>query len=224
MNYRIIFTSLVAVIFLTAVPAWAAQNLGLNTFVKDTPAIAASVNENFTAMEQAVPVMWASIDQDPVALTFTSPTGSFGGVINSFSSIKVPEPGGILLINGSVFVNNDDAAPQVYTLNPLIDGVPKEGHSFQSLYYSQGQSSGPVGEGFTLSYTYATAVAATAYTVSQELRSGNRSMFTFNKNNMTVIFFPSLPGGASINNPGIPLGAIPFVGGLPECEVGDFCY
>ena len=100
MNYRLIFTTLVAVLFLAAGPAWAAQPLGLNSFTKNTPAIADSVNENFTALEKAVPVMWASIDKDPQSIS----PGAVAVTTNSLN-ISTPDPG-ILLINGSVFINH----------------------------------------------------------------------------------------------------------------------
>ncbi len=90
-----------------------------------------------------------------------------------------------------------------------------------SYFYAEKQSVAAP-QAFTLSYTYATAVAATILTVSQELKSRyGPATFTFNKNNLTVIFFPSLLGGAGINYPGIPAGAHTFSRII--CEEGDLC-
>jgi hypothetical protein len=148
--------------------------------------------------------MWASIDQDAAAVAFTIATP--GAVINTLPAIIVPDPG-ILLIQGSVFVNNDDPVPWSFGLNPLVDGLPPDNHSSMALF-SAGPQGAITAEGFTISYTYAVAVAAGTCDISQELAaSGGPARFTYNRNNLTVVFFPALPGGAPINTPAIPAGA-----------------
>jgi hypothetical protein len=204
MFFRILFLS-AAVALMAAGPALAADGLDLHDFTRDTPAYADSVNENFAEIEDAIPVMWASIDQDPAAVAFT--VANAGAVINDLPAIIVPDPG-ILLIQGSVFVNNDDPVPWSFTLNPLVDGLEPDNHSSMALF-SSGPDNTIIAEGFTLSYTYAVAVAATTYDVSQRLAaSGGPARFTYNRNNLTVIFFPALPGGAPINTPSLPAGAV----------------
>ena len=207
MNYRIIFISLLAVLFLTAGPAWAAQPLGLNSFVKDTPAIAADVNTNFNVLEKAIPVMWASIDQENFAIQWTSNTPV---VINALNSISVPNTG-ILLINGSVFVKNDSGVDSDIKLNLLIDGAPPgiPPPTFLSYFsaFLSGSSSSDPGKLFTLSYTYAADITAGPHNVSQTLTSElPPALFTYNKNNLTVIFFPDI-GGAPISPAGVPANA-----------------
>jgi len=202
MNYRLIFTTLVAVLFLAAGPAWAAQPLGLNSFTKNTPAIADSVNENFTALEKAVPVMWASIDKDPQSIS----PGAVAVTTNSLN-ISTPDPG-ILLINGSVFINHrNPTSPLFYYLQLFVDGTTVDGHNFLSSFVAGPDTSSgtDLSEGFTLSYTYAHAVATTgAHTISQVIKPKSPNSYIYNKNNLTVIFFPNLPGGAPISDPGIP--------------------
>ncbi|MFV2081423.1 MAG: hypothetical protein ACC669_06120 [bacterium] len=202
MNYRLILTIFAAVLLLAAGPAFAAQPLGLNSFQADTPAIADSVNDNFTTLEKAVPVMWANIDNDPNAVVFSVPTG--GSEINSLNNISIPDPG-ILLISGNAFVNSDTNAPTNFKLVPLVNGVPPDGHTFLASFGS-GVQGAVTAEAFTLSYTYAVAVAATVLDVSQGIEPDIPVRWTYNKNNLTVIFFPDI-GGAPITNPGIPAGA-----------------
>ncbi len=161
--------------------------------------------------------MWANIDNDPNAVVFASPTAS--AEVNSLGSIITPDSG-ILLINGSAFVNMDDAVPTNFRLSLFINGNPVDNHSFLASSGSSIQG-GITAEALTLSYTYATAVAATTLTVSQTLGAGIPSRFTYNKNNLTVIFFPTLLGGAGINFPGIPAGAHTYI--APVCEDGDLC-
>ncbi len=202
MNYRLIFTSILTVLFLAAGPAWAAQPLGLNSFTANTPAIADSVNFNFTTLEKAVPVMWASIDQDPLGIS----PASFAVTTNSLN-ISTPDPG-ILLINGSVFVNNRNLNQEFYYLQLFIDGTTANGHNFLSAFLA-GPDANPaaddIAEGFTLSYTYAYAVATTgAHTISQVIKPKAPTIYSYNKNNLTVIFFPDLKGGVPISDPGMP--------------------
>jgi hypothetical protein len=214
---RIIFACL-STVLIAAGPAMAADGLTLNDFSPNTPARADSVNENFAEIEDAIPVMWASIDQDPAAVAFT-PGPVPGAIINDLPGIIVPDPG-ILLISGSVFVNNDGPFSWPFTLNPLIDGLAPDGHTSQAFFVAAPDNA-IVAEGFTLSYTYAVAVAASTYDVTQELAiaGGGPSMFTYNRNNLTVVFFPSLPGGAPINTPPIPAGAVTLPIGQEDGDI-----
>ncbi len=199
-----IISIFITVTFAAAGPAMAADGLTLTSFKSGTPAYAASVNVNFGQLEQAIPVMWASVDQLDLAGSFAASVTNV--IINELQSIIVPDPG-ILVINGSVFINNDMPAPRAFTLNPLINGSPAGGHSFQALFEASPDGS-PGGEGFTLSYSYAAAVMATTYDVSQEIAIlGGAAPFTFNKNNLVVFFYPNLPGGMPIADPDNPPGA-----------------
>jgi len=215
---RIIFACL-STVLIAAGPAMAADGLTLNDFSPNTPARADSVNENFAEVEDAIPVIWASIDQDTNAVAFT--VTSVGGVINDIPGIIVPDPG-ILVISGSVFVNNDSTSGfgELFTLNPLVDGVPPDGHQSMA-YYGAAPDGTLAGEVFTLSYTYAVAVLASTYDVAQSLEAqvSGGAQFTYNRNNLIVTFFPSLPGGAPINVPVIPPGAIALP---PGQEDGDW--
>jgi hypothetical protein len=217
MLLRIIFACLLAVL-IAAGSAMAADGLNLHDFSSNTPARADSVNENFAEVEDAIPVIWASIDQDPAAVAFT-PGPVPGAIINDLPGIIVPDSG-ILLISGSVFVNNDDPTSWPFTLNPLIDGLAPDGHTSQAFFVAAPDNT-LVAEGFTLSYTYAVAVAATTYDVSQDLAiaGGGTSRFTYNRNNLTVVFFPSLPGGAPINTPAIPPGAVILPPGQEDGDI-----
>ncbi|UCF30152.1 MAG: hypothetical protein JSV26_08735 [bacterium] len=207
MKFRLIFASFAAVLALAAGETWAASGLTLHDFEGGKPAFADSVDENFSALERAVPVMWASIDQDNLSVQWTSSTPV---IINELVQIDVPDDG-ILLINGSVFVKNNIAAPpKDYLLNLLIDGLPPSSNPAQTFvsYFSASPDTtinlSEPGELFTLAYTYAVAVSAGPHDVSQTLASaGIGHNFIYNKNNLTVIFFPNLPLGIPIQNPGI---------------------
>ena len=216
MNYRILSISVILLLLATT-PAIAASGLNLVDFTPMTPARADSVDANFSELEDAIPVMWASIDQDTNAVAFTVAVS--GAMINDLPGIIVPDPG-ILVISGSIFVNNDDPTPWPFMLNPLINGSPPNGHTSQA-YFSAAPDNAIVAEGFTLSYTYAVAVAASTYDVTQELTiaGGGTSRFTYNRNNLTVVFFPSLPGGAPINTPPIPPGAVPLPPGQEDGDI-----
>lgn len=202
MNYRLIFTGLIAVLLLAAGQAWAASGLTLHDFTPNTAAHADSVDENFGEVEKAIPVMWASIDQDILSVIYTGPMPV---EINSLTNIVVPDDG-ILLISGSVFVYNQFNNPFDYKVNLLLDSTLPGGNQTFLSDFTAGPSAvatADPAERFTLMYTYAVAASAGTHDVSQAPETSAPGV-TYNKNNLTVVFFPNLPGGIPIQNPGLP--------------------
>lgn len=206
MRIKPIFCTGAAMLLLLSNSLWAAENVVPYTnFAAGNPARADSVNANFSALESATPVMWASIDQEPLGYTLTGVSAPIE--VNSVN-IDVPPPGGVLLIMGSAFVMNLAPLPIEYILNPLVGGIPPDGHSFLADFQRSPATSGPFK--FTLSYTYTVAITTGTHVISQELGplpGLGPANFVYNKNNLNVLFFPSLPGGAPISTPAQPAGA-----------------
>jgi hypothetical protein len=113
--------------------------------------------------------------------------------------INVPSDG-ILVISGSVYMENGAGFSQNYVLLPLVDGVgvPVQTQSgsgpndFAVQFNAPG--TGPAGQ-FTLSYTVTVPITAGPYIVSQYAGPYVGTVnFSYNKNYLTVVFYPSTHG------------------------------
>jgi len=158
------------------------------SFTAGTPISASQVNANFSALNGALPLLWASTDTTNLG---TSVSAAGRTTINSVA-ISVPAAGN-LVISGSVFIVNSTAGSTNYLLDPLIDGagfIPGATPSLEAIY----ASSPTAGVVFTLSYTVTVPVTvAGLHTISQQvgLDNGGTATYTYNRNNLNVIFFPA---------------------------------
>jgi len=160
--------------------AWALDVVP-HQFSSDTPAYAASVNQNFSALQDALVAGWTDVDTTAGGTT----TSAVATTINSIT-FTAPSNGAVI-VNGSCFVNNQDAAQQEFGLNLLLNGNPINTHAF--LADSIAAADGGV-DFVQLAYTFAVPVNAGANTFVQILNSDGNSHF-YNKNSLTIIFFPS---------------------------------
>ncbi len=153
----------------------------LTTFTAGTQISATDVNNNFSALNNALPLAWASTDTIALGTVVAAGTTTINSV-----SITAPSNGN-LLVSGSVFVNNEDVAG-CYFLNLLIDGAPFIS-GFQADYCAAAHlTPSSVAELFTLSYSVTVPITAGAHTIAQTLAGG--ALF-YNRNNLTVLFLPS---------------------------------
>jgi hypothetical protein len=97
-------------------------------------------------------------------ITFTAPTA------------------GVLLINGSVFMNVTTGGSNRYELSPEVDG--------QAVAFgaSELQSSGAE---FTTGYTASVPVAAGQHTITQHISSAATISYNYNGNELTATFHPT---------------------------------
>lgn len=189
------FFSALATLFLgTAAAAYAATIP--NTFTAGTAISSSQVNSNFTALNNALPLVWADSENTPGGISVTA---SAPITVNSVS-ITVPAGGGFIIISGSAYINNDSATPEFYTLTPQIDAVAVTG-SFGAALVTAAHtvadlSAGEVG---TLSYTLTVPISAGAHTVSQLLGPGVSATanFFYNRQNLTVQFIPASQGNVT---------------------------
>jgi hypothetical protein len=190
-----------------------------NTFVGGTPAVADEVNANFSAVETAVndndsrittnaadianivsvtiPRMWAQVDVTDFPVVGASPAP----VEINRVSIEAPSDG-FLVISGSVVLVNLDA-PYIYVLVPYVDGfpvpaqvLPPGGPNNHAAGYYTTLPAAPASE-FTLSYTLAVPVPAGIHDVWQAagpIAAPVPMNFFYNKNYLTVVFYPSTHG------------------------------
>src|SRR4051794_13279935 len=77
--------------------------VSLTTFTAGTQISASAVNANFTALNNALPQVWASADSTNGGLSVTA--SSLTQTINTLS-ITAPSAGHLIMA-GSVYVNND---------------------------------------------------------------------------------------------------------------------
>jgi hypothetical protein len=202
-----------------------ASSLGLavavtipNTFTTGTAISSAQMNANFaalgtavTAVETALPLMWADTDSAGGGTTLTA-SGLF--TANSVN-INVPAGGGFIVISGTAFVNNATAAVVDYVLNPKIDGnnVIATFAAYRSLP-ADGIGVPDLG---SLSYTLTVPITAGAHVVSQVLGPfGGTATFFYNRQNLTVLFIPASQG--TVTPVIAPFSAVPSV---DESPIGD---
>lgn len=174
-----------------------AAAVGLTTFTAGTTISASAVNSNFTALNNALPQVWASSDSTGGGIV-VSPATSTPQTINSVS-INVPTAGH-LIISGGAFVNNDTASPLFYSLNPLIDGATINVGTFMAAAFLEADTASVGADVATLSYTVTATVSAGAHTVSQQLfavttaAAPATATYFYNRYNLTVVYVPQISG------------------------------
>lgn len=170
-----------------------------NTFTAGTTAVAAEVNANFAAHAAEIndndtritanttalagmPQVWAQRDMD----------GGGSGVVASghleMNSVSINAPAnGFLLICGTVFINNNEATDERYTIVPKVDGADVLSTPWAAL-----TGLGPNGsneESDTLTYAITVPITAGAHTISHTAGpfSGTASFF-HNAEGIDVVF------------------------------------
>jgi len=145
----------------------------------------------------AAPLAWGQSDVDlgHSSITVPSPPAEINRL-----DIVVPSDG-ILVISGSVYIENGSGTAQNYILTPYVDlaGVPEQTYptpgspnTFAAQFNAA--DTGP-GAQFTLSYTVTVPIVAGAHTVVQNAGpSAGNTLFTYDKNYLTVVFYPSTHG------------------------------
>jgi hypothetical protein len=200
-----------------------AAAVSLTTFTPGTTISATAVNANLTALNNALPQVWASTDSASAGTTVT-PATSTPQTINTVS-INVPTSGH-LIISGSAFVNNGSVAA-LYNLIPLIDGVSPGGPVFAATVFTQGDTGGVGADIGSLAYTMTVPVTTGAHTVSQQIfavsAAGTPASVTFfyNANNLTVVYVPQISGFVTAQAPsGAPTPATEGKAATPQEEFG----
>jgi len=167
------------------------------SFTAGDPIVAQEVNDNFTTLNSALPIMAADTDNTSSG---TALTGAGKTVINSIS-INIPA-NGFLIISGTCYINNY-GTQLWYTLTPLIDGAAPTGAWNASV---EAAATGGAGALFTLAYTVTVPVVSGTRTITQEVgpAAGTTDYF-YNRNNLTVLYIPSAQGNVTtaINSPSI---------------------
>jgi len=186
-----------------------AAAVSLTTFTAGTTISASAVNSNFTALNNALPQVWASSDSTSGGIT-VSPATSTPQTINSVS-INVPAAGH-LIISGGVFVNNDTASALIYNLNPLIDGATVNVGTFMASHFLVADTASVGGDAATLSYSVTTPVTAGAHTVSQQLFALTTAFapatatYFYNRYNLTIVFVPQISAYTALSTtPEVPV-------------------
>jgi hypothetical protein len=107
------------------------------------------------------------------------------------NSVSLTAPSaGFLLVDGHVFVNNEQLGGS-YLLSPKLDGA------FIMAQQWAAEEDGTAGQlnHFTLDYSLSVAVGAGAHTITQELSGPGGGNSFYNANNLNVVFMPQ--GGVS---------------------------
>jgi hypothetical protein len=175
-----------------------------NGLANGRTADADQINENFAAVEAevndnddrivslgaALPMMWASTDEETNGVSMPADSGS---VETNSVSITAPT-GGFLIISGNLFINNQSFDSETFYLSPYVDGADIfPGYSFAVA--ADAQPDDEDGEFISLAYTVTVPITAGSHTVSQEvLAYFNEDAFFYNRNNLTVLFVPASQG------------------------------
>jgi hypothetical protein len=204
-----------------------AAAVSLTTFTAGTTISASAVNANFTALNNALPQVWASTDSTAGGVTVSATATP--QTVNSVS-INVPA-GGHLIIAGSVFINNDSTTVGglLYNLNPLIDGIPVPNAAFIAAAFTAPDTGGVGADSATLSYSVTTPVTAGSHTVSQQVfaiipatTAAATATYFYNHYDLTVVFVPQISGFTAAQAPfgeSAPAG-LPGKTGTPQEEYG----
>jgi hypothetical protein len=154
--------------------------------------VQAEVNDNesrIVSAQAALPMMWASTDEETYGVSLEADSGS---VETNSLSIDAPSDG-FLIISGNLFINNHGYSAEMFYLCPYVDGSDIFDYSFAVA--AEAQADGTAGEMISLAYTVTVPIAAGPHTVTQEvLASDYDDGFFYNRNNLTVLFVPSSQG------------------------------
>lgn len=184
--FRLFVISLGLITFALS-PAWAEGLAIPNTFIPGTTAKANEVNQNFSAVAAALPMVWASTDEIYAGVFLLAGSGS---VETNSVSINLPSDG-YLVISGNIFINNNGVAGLFY-ISPYVDG--SDVLAYTSAVAFEAQADGVYGEMISVSYTVTVPITSGTHTVSQEVAGDDDGAYFYNRNNMTVLFIPSSQG------------------------------
>jgi hypothetical protein len=208
---KILFIALVSMLLMSTTTAFAGSVTTLNTFSSGTSAVAAEVNENFSAVKDAVddnddrindnaaalPIAWATLDDSTYYFTDSS-----WNVMNTLN-INAPSDG-ILLITCSVLVRNYLASNVIIRTEVLLDDDHITNYYPGYAHFGAAGSSGS--DSKTISLSTSTSVTAGTHVLEHQLGG-----FEATQNGaywiptMNVVFFPASQGTISTIQMEVPM-------------------
>jgi hypothetical protein len=175
--------------------AWAEGLTIPNTFTAGTPAKANEVNQNFSAVAAALPMVWANIFDGGTV------TGTGDDDVNTITFVAPSD--GVIVIQGDAYVVNNDATNVAgVRFSPNVDGSYISG--FVSAFNSVSKA-GVDGDKQTVNYCHPTSITAGSHTVTNRLEVLYSTDYTYNMTRLTITFYPS--SQASITATSIGFGA-----------------
>jgi hypothetical protein len=171
--------------------------VSLTSFTPGTTISASAVNANFQALNNALPLVWASTRGGLWRHVLDNPNSTPLPHVLDTLRISVPADGHLILA-GTVYVKNNRSSTTLYELEVLIDG--REFDLYPFVARAKLLPSGNADDA-TLAYTVTVPILGGAHTITQQIVSLNpatdelvSATFAINRNSLTATFVPAIAG------------------------------